>query len=296
LYCLLGAALFLGGLPAQAQNYPRLKLETVTPPGGKLGSTFEVVLNGEYLDDVKSLYFSDARIKAELVPPPAPDPKAKNPPPPPLKFKVTIPGDVPVGVYDMRAIGKWGISNPRAFAVGEMKEDTEKEPNNLHSQAQKVELNTTINGVISANTDVDYVSFTAKKGQRVVISCDGSNIDSKLDPQLEVYDSKDNRLAKSLNYFDRNAVVDIIAPEDGDYLVRLCQVAYLYGNAGSFYRLTISTAPWIDAVYPPAVQVGKPATVTLFGRNLPGGKLEPGMQYEAGPWKRRRCSSTRRRG
>src|SRR5207245_332672 len=33
-----------------------------------------------------------------------------------------------------------------------------------------------------------------------------------------------------------------------------------------------STGPWIDAVFPPVVEPGKPAAVTLFGRNLPGGK------------------------
>lgn len=243
----------------------------------------EVVLAGDELEDVKTLYFSDARLKAELVPPPPPDPKVKNPPPHPLKFKITIPADMPVGIYDMRAIGKWGISNPRAFVVGDLKEVMETEANNDLPQAQKVELNSTINGTISAGSDVDFSVFTGKKGQRVIIYCAGSSVDSKINPLLEIYNSKGQRLGSNRNYFDRNALIDVILPEDGDYFVRLCQFAYNYGGASSFYRLSISTAPWIDAVYPPAVEAGKPATVTLYGRNLPGGKLEPQLLFEDRP-------------
>jgi hypothetical protein len=39
--------------------------------------------------------------------------------------------------------------------------------------------------------------------------------------------------------------------------------------------LTISTGPWIDAVFPPVVEPGKTTLVTLYGRNLPGGQLDP---------------------
>src|SRR5438445_9009001 len=46
------------------------------------------------------------------------------------KFKVTIAANVAVGIHDVRLINKWGISNPRAFVVGDLAEVTEKEPNN----------------------------------------------------------------------------------------------------------------------------------------------------------------------
>src|SRR5262249_58612930 len=40
------------------------------------------------------------------------------------------------------------------------------------------------------------------------------------------------------------------------------------------YRLTITTAPWIDSVVPSVIEPGKTATVTVYGRNLPNGKLD----------------------
>ena len=38
---------------------------------------------------------------------------------------------------------------------------------------------------------------------------------------------------------------------------------------------TVSTAPWIDAVFPPMVEPGKATQVTVYGRNLPGGQPAP---------------------
>ena len=267
----------------QAQTYPRTLLERVSPPGGQVGTTVEVTLTGNYLDDITGLYVSDKRLKAEKVPDPKVDPKKKNPPKPPVKFKITIPSNMDVGVYDIRVIGKWGISNPRAFEVGTLKEIEEKEANNDVEQAQKVELNTTVNGIVNNRTDVDYYAFEAKKGQRIVLSCSGFNIDSRLDPLLELYDPNGKLLANDRYYSNRNAVVDHLVQTDGLHYVRLCQFAYIIGGNDTFYRLDISTGPWIDSAYPPVVQVGKASPVTIYGKNLPGGSIDPNMKLDGRP-------------
>src|SRR5205807_9807916 len=141
------------------------------------------------LEEPQSLYFSHSGIKAVPVIPPPPkvdpkaDPKKPAPPPPPItKFSVTINKDVPAGFYDVRFVGKNGVSNPRVFVVGALNEVAEKEPNNDFDQAQKVPIGTTVTGVISSPTDVDYAAFTGKKGQRVVITCLCASIDSRLYP------------------------------------------------------------------------------------------------------------------
>ena len=63
--------------------------------------------------------------------------------PPVTKFKVTIGADVPLGIHDVRLVNKWGVSNARAFVVGDLPEVLEKEPNNDVEQAQRIELNST---------------------------------------------------------------------------------------------------------------------------------------------------------
>jgi hypothetical protein len=276
-----------------ASGLPAPRLFQVAPPGAKAGTSVDVVVAGRHLEEPERLVFSHPGIRAEFVPPPAPviDPKTKKPKPAAnalpadhYRFKVTVPADVPLGLHDVRLVNRWGVSNPRAFAVGDLNETAEKEPNNDVDQAQKVELNTTINGTIQSPTDVDYYAFRAAKGQRVVVSCLASSIDSRLQPQVEVYDRGDRQLASNRAYAGYDALADFTAPEDDEYQVRVFQFTHNFrqpipgnmppGSSDYFYRLSITTAPWIDAVMPSVVEPGKAATVTVFGRNLPGGALD----------------------
>lgn len=276
-----GVGQFLGS------GIPNPRLSTLVPAGGKAGTVVEVSWTGLDLEEPQALLFSHPGIKGEAIqppPPPPPDPKkppAKPAPKPPVtKFKVTIAADVPIGFHDARFVNSWGVSNPRAFVVGDLPEAAEKEPNNEPAQAQKVEINTTVHGVVTPSTDVDYYAFTAKKGQRVIISCLTSSIDSRLNPEIQVFDALQRKLAYGRNYRDNDALVDVAVPADGDYYVRLCEFTHIFGSADHFYRLTISTTPWIDAVYPPMIEPGKPTQVTLYGRNLPGGTLDPNATAE----------------
>ncbi|MFL5241476.1 MAG: PPC domain-containing protein [Gemmataceae bacterium] len=284
--------------PLQDSNLPSPRLLTVMPMGAKIGTTVEMTFTGTDLEEPQELHFSTPGIKAEPIlppPPPPPDPKKAAPPPDPkkpappaakpviTKFKVTIAPDTPLGLHDVRLVNKWGISNPRAFAVGDLPEVLEKEPNNDVNQAQRVELNTTINGNMANPTDVDFFIFAGKKDQRVVVSCVSSTLDSRLHAELELYDAKGKKLAFNRFYNQGDAVLDCPLPSDGDYLVRLCSFTHTEGGPEHFYRLSITTTPWIDAVYPPMVEPGKTAKVTVFGRNLPNGQLDPNAVLDGRP-------------
>jgi hypothetical protein len=264
---------------------PRLFL--VLPSGGQVGSTFEMVVSGQDLDQAQGLLFSQPGITAESLgptTPPAIDPKAKPLPKGALanshKFRVTVPAGTKVGIHDVRVVTAHGVSNPRAFVAGDLKEFVEREPNNNVDQMQRVELNSTISGIIASPTDVDYFVFSGKKGQRVVVSCLTTSIDSKLPATIELYSLDGSYLGFNRNYHHNDALLDADLPADGDYYVRVSSFAYTLGGPDYFYRLTISTAPWIDAVFPPVVEPGTKAAVTIYGRNLPGGKLDPSAVIE----------------
>jgi hypothetical protein len=292
---LVAAAVACSQVHAQVQQgnqLPQPRLSGINPTGARPGASLEVTFHGSDLEDPELLLFSHPGIKAVAVippPPPAvkPDPKKPAPKPPPpqpiTRFKITVAPDVPPGFYDVRFGNKWGISNPRTFVVGDLKEIDEKEPNNEVEQGQRVELGTTINGMISAPTDVDYSVFAGKKGQRVLIACLGPSIDSRLYPEIRLYDQAGRELAVSRPAPGLDAVLDLTLPADGDYVLRLCQFTYAGGGPEYFYRLNISTAPWIDLVFPPMVEAGKTAQVTILGRNLPGGQPSPGLAIDGRP-------------
>jgi hypothetical protein len=109
----------------------------------------------------------------------------------------------------------------------------------------------------------------------VVVSCLASSIDSRLQPALELFDKAGHALASNRHYHEADAVLDWTPAEDADCYLRLHHFTYTEGSAEHFYRLTIAATPWIDAVFPPMVEPGKPAQLTVYGRNLPGGQLDP---------------------
>jgi hypothetical protein len=295
--CALAHIAVVTGQQPPPPGLPTPRVAHCFPAGAKAGTTAEVTVSGFDFDDPTGLLFSHPGIKAEYLPPkePEPDPKKKEKAPPKKggkrnpnqadseKFKVTVAANVPPGTYDLRLVGKWGVSNPRSFVVGDLAEVNEKEPNNDVPEAQRIEVGTTINGVIANGTDVDYAVFAGKKGQKVVLSCLASSIDSRAKPMIEVYGASGQRLATNRSYRENDAVADLTLPEDGDYHVRLFEFTYQAGSPEHFYRLSISAAPWIDAVFPPAVEFGKPAQVTLYGRNLPGGQPADGFAIGGRP-------------
>ncbi len=275
------ALVLVGPLWAQTTNSPRLLY--VMPAGGQAGSTVEITITGQDLDDAQGLHFNFPGVTVERLgsekPPPV-DAKAKKPSalgkPMPAqvshRFKITLPSSAPVGIQDVRVVTKSGVSNPRAFVVGDGHELLEKEPNNDVGQAQRADLNSTVHGVILQPTDVDYFLFQGKKGQRIVISCLTTSIDSKLPAVLDLYSISGTLLGSNRGYQGNDAVLDAMLPDDGDYYVRLHGFTYTQGGPDFFYRLTIGTSPWIDAVFPSIVEAGKESVVTVIGRNLPEGR------------------------
>src|SRR5262245_942646 len=148
----------------QAPPFAAVRLISLAPSGGKVGSTVEATVTGNDFEEVNALWFSHPAIKADIIgEPQLPKGNANPPQPATVKFKINVPADVPPGTYDVRVVGKWGLSNPRPFVVGTLDELVEQETNNDTPQAQKVPLNSAVTGTISANTDVDYFSFDGKK-------------------------------------------------------------------------------------------------------------------------------------
>lgn len=277
---LAATTLLLSAGFAAGQSGPTLL--TVFPPGAKAGETVEVTVAGSGFDGNEQLLFSAKGITAERVSAVAAiDPKAKQPAPKmagpqptnAVKFKVVVEKDTLQVITDVRVVSKGGLSNPRAFVGGGLTEVNEVEPNNDVPQAQKVEVNTTVNGVISAPTDVDYVRFTAKKGENVVVYCLTTTIDSKMQADITVIGPDGKQLAANRGYRNGDAVLDFLPPADGEYLVRVSQFAYTTGGPDHFYRLTITTDTWVDAIFPPLLP-SQPIELMTLGRNMQAPKVD----------------------
>lgn len=261
---LCGISCFAGQLQAQL---PQTRLYAVFPPGGQQGTTIDLSLtNGVDLDDSFQLLFSHPGIKGTVKT----QEVGGKPQPISGQFAVSIDAAVPTGVYDVRAVSRYGISNPRSFVVGSRPEVREAEPNNDNEKAQKVELNTVVNGLSNSATDLDFYKISLKKDERIVIRCQALSIDSRLDPTLEFYAPDGRLLQYTRNRVGRDPLIDVTAGADGDYILKVYDFLY-QGSNDYFYRLSLGRKPHVEFAIPPAGLPGTTGEYTLYGHLLPGG-------------------------
>lgn len=250
------ALLFLLTASVLRAELPSPRLDRISPLGTAAGSSVEIEITGTDLEDAQKLYFDHPGLKGEFV--------ADR------RFKVLVDANVPPGTYDLFVFGKYGISNPRLFVVSSgFTELAEKEPNDEASQAQPIALDSIINGT-SDNNREDLYRLSLKKGQRVVLECGASRYESLMNATMTLSTADGRQLAGNGGYNGRDPLIDFIAPSDGNYLLSVYDLSY---RGGRPYRLTVSTKPHLENVFPRAVRAGKETKLTLFGRNFgPSGK------------------------
>ena len=261
LAALLGLQILALAVLLHAQ-LPAARLLTLFPPGGKQGSVVEVTVTGVDLDEATHLHFSQAGLTSTAKLDANGQPEAG-------KFLVNIAANAPVGLCEARVVGRYGISNARAFAVGDLAEALEKSGNSSLAAAGEIAIGQIINGKADASS-ADYFRFNAKKGQRLILSSMAKLIDSRMYPVLILIDASGREIERNR----QGGIVDFTAAADGVYTLKIHDFLYR-GGPEYFYRLSVSPAPHIDFVMPPAGLPGTRAKYTVYGRNLPGGVPSP---------------------
>ena len=260
----------LGIVASLRADLPAAQLSSVFPPGARIGTTVEVTVAGDDLDELNDLRFSHPGVFARASLDATGKPQAN-------RFVVAVAPNVPPGSYDVRAVGRFGISNPRVFVVGDLPEVVEGAGNTSPGGALELAMGSTVSGVC-APTAIDHFRFNAKQGQRVLVDCVARAIDSRAEPVVVLTDAAGRELERSRT----GGVLDFTAPADGPYLLRVHDVTYRGGPA-FFYRLTVSTRPHVDFVLPPAGQPGTRGKYVLYGRNLPGGAPAEALTVDGKP-------------
>lgn len=246
---------------AARADLPSIRLNRISPLGAAAGTSVELQVGANDDDDARQILFDHPGLHADWI--------EKG------KFKVTIAADVPEGTYDVRLAGRFGLSNPRLFAVSRGLADLiEKEPNNVPAEAQPAAINSAVAGATDGNGQ-DYFRVPARCGQRITLDCQAGKLDSEADACLSVVATDGAVLATSSDYHGRDPLIDFIAPADGDYLVEVHELSY---RGGFPYRLLITDQPYVESVFPRAVEPGRPVELVALGRNF-------GTAGKASSWK-----------
>jgi len=232
-------------------------LGMILPRGGQRGTDVAVSITGANLTDAADILFYDPGISLkELV--------AESDTS--VKATLSIAPDAPVGSHGLRIRTKTGVTNLQLFSVGALKEINETEPNDDRLTAPPLELNTTVNGVVTAE-EVDYFPVSLTKDQRIAVEVEALRLGTILfDPKVRVFDPAGIEVIAEddTQAFRQDAGVVFTAKEDGVHVVAVNEASF-GGGGNYYYRLHVGTFPRPFSVTPLGGQPGEAIEVTWLG-------------------------------
>jgi len=187
-------------------------------------------------------------------------------------LEVAIPADSPPAL-EVGCENASPRSNLAPFAVGNVKEAFEVEPNDATNTASRIEPPVNVNGRIGRPGDVDWFSLAAAAGQRLVFEVFARRLDSPLDSLLTLFDAAGNELAENDDTVDPMAALVTHHADSrlvytfrrkGNYYVCLRDIQ---GNGGEEHAYRLAIGPeqpdFALRITPDNPRVGKGETVLL---------------------------------
>ena len=179
---------------------------------------------------------------------------------------LVLPGTASLGRHAWRLATSQGVTEAWGFVVGEFPEVVEVEEEG-DSPPVNVTLPVTINGRIFPREDVDSWKFSAAAGQVVTCHVATSELGSPLDARVTVSDANGLILAETLPAGEITPPLRLTIPANGEYQLRIHDISF-HGLQNHVYRLTITTGPVLDAVFPLGGRRGTQTRFQLEGVNL----------------------------
>lgn len=176
-------------------------------------------------------------------------------------------------------------SNLMPFAIGELKEEFEVEPNNAPDAAQPVQEPLTINGTIGESGDRDVFSFSGRKGDSVSIEVIARRLNSPLDSVVTLTGPGIDKPVRNDDYVNTGTGFLFLGsglvthhadsyllqalPATGTYFVQI-EDAQAKGGSDYGYRLRISPASpdFKLRMEPSGVQIAPGGTAAFTVRAL----------------------------
>ena len=181
-------------------------------------------------------------------------------------------GDPAVGVYPVRVITPYGISNVQLFSIGAFPEFAEEESrpgalpntNDTIEGAQPLPSGPlTVNGKLRG-PERDVYRISAKPGEKRVIEVEARRCGSAIDPVIELQDASGKVLARSEDaaLVGLDARLEFTFPREGYYYVVLHDARFST-QAANFYRLKIGSYSYPQEVFPLGGRRGESVQVSL---------------------------------
>jgi len=194
--------------------------------------------------------------------------------------QVVIAKDAATGTRYWRVWTSQGATPAMRFIVGDLPEITEREMDGAPVPVE-VRPPLTINGRIFPREDVDVWTFAARAGQEFTCSVAALSLGSPLQARLAVTDAAGRQIAEAIATQRGDPRLHFKASSHGTYSVRIHDVGF--GGLQHFvYRLTITSEPVVNSVFPLGARRGEAAQFELAGHSLPARSATMSMPAGAG--------------
>ena len=225
---LIGCCWCLAAHAASAQSHT-IELRALSRSGGQTGNRFTVAASvGTNLDEITSLHFSHPGIKAELEtadPLPHSEERQRRY----GRFVVDVPAELPTGRYEVRARGRHGISNPRAFLITPLVHEPPKGISHDRNAPTTLPPNTVLHAKTTA-AEIDYFGLSVHKSQSLRVDLYAQRVDSRLIAQLKLYDASGRQLATARGADDVDPLLQTGELPAGDYLLAVHDFTFRGGD------------------------------------------------------------------
>ncbi len=248
--------LWAGVASSLLAQLPNPAVSALSPMGGQRGTSLRIQAFGDHLDEPRELILSGNGL------PPRAIGVATNLPNLPVAgeafFHVNLPSDLALGTYEARFLGRFGLSNPRAFVVDELAERASDMGGDKPENAPELTLPALMNGRTDPSR-INHYRFKLDAGQRIAIDISARDLDSRLEPRMIIFGPDGNEVTHGA----RGEGMDFKAARAGSYLLQVSDTTYR-GGVDYGYRIEISTRPRIDAAWRTSA-----TGMEMIGRFLP---------------------------
>lgn len=253
----VGCSLVLSSLAVSHAANP--SIVRTEPMGVVRGETTRVIVHGARLADAHQVLFDQPGLSVTEVKPIDA-----------AKVEITVVADASTapGLYPLQLVTRSGISNLRLIGVGALPVVQEVEPNSEFANAQKIELNTTVEGVVKFE-DLDFFEVELAQGQTVHVEVEGLRLSFDynnriFDPYVAILDENEFVVAENDDsaLLQQDPLCSFTAPRAGKYKVLLRDSSF-GGSDLAYYRMHVGTFPRPIAIVPAGGQPGDLVTAAM---------------------------------
>jgi hypothetical protein len=225
--CMLAVVCGLTAVRPAAAQIPFVELNALSPSAAQVGSSFELRVTANHMEELARLDFSNPLVSAEQ--------RMEKPrllsewSEPTGVFQVSVDAKALPGIAEVRAVGRFGVSNPRTLLITQQSILPATSDHSDPALAIELPAGKIIIGACPPQKR-NYYRRTLAAGDVLRVAAYTQQLDSRATPTIVLYGPDRQELARSRGMGPWPAEIEQQVDESGDYLLAVHDFLFLGGQ------------------------------------------------------------------